>query len=251
MREKPMVTYQKQNIEISKPITYFNKYSIINTLFEHPFEQVNSWDFYSVNKGISKIHLKNVTFYRDIKFICPKNTTLILENCQFNGANLYFFGGNIQLINPKLPSYYYCNNISGAGLESFSTNIKDEYLIDLNLHIKANKINIDGEKRIRNICLNGQEITLKNISQINSMSLFGEKIIVKNSRIKTFDPPIKRNLTPIIINAKKIDFQNTTIYLDETLDINCNEIITDESSKIISLDEKTNYKKLIRQIPKN
>lgn len=118
MKNKPTITYIKDNIETSVTLDFLNQGRILNELLtittEHEYistygiSNLSSYQdtIFIIKDDVEFIHFKNFAFGSYIKGIkCSEDALCILENCRFIQNNAYsntltFFGGTFELINP-------------------------------------------------------------------------------------------------------------------------------------------------------
>lgn len=240
MKSKPTVTYIKDKKTVTKDLNFITREGLSRTLFKQPYNVGPSeWDYYKLNDNITYLHFKNVTFYRESRFICPPNTILILENCSCRKQRFLFAGGKVKIINPNLSCAWYRNLIVGLDLDEFYLSSKNNSPSFLTLNIDAKNIEIDGEPRIDQLYLTGDKIKLENIYKLTGLSIKGNCVKIKNSNIDLIkkDSLEPQDKTHIITNI--LDLENTKIL---TFKINYQSLIIDNTVRIESQNE--NYKSL-------
>ena len=209
---KKEITYIKNNQEKNRKVHNYNVKRIANQIFSKQSPETFRKFYYTVDDNVHYLEFKNVRFYEDVFFKCPKDTILIFDNCTFDGQKIYIERGNIEFINPKFKyGDFYIKKIEVKDGEDFSFSTDEN--INILLDISSKKIHI-----------NSNNNTINSIN-INNKDLIPEEVILQN--ISTLN-----NTTTI--NSKKILINSSAINAKENINLISNNIIIDDTSTITS-----------------
>ncbi len=237
MKEKAYIYYIKNKREVMKNVHLLNKYHIMKDIFVNPFAGTERMDYYQVQEEVSLLYLKNVTFYQEVKFFCSNNTILILDHCIFKGNVIHMNGGSVQLIAPILPQAYYTNCIFGRNLLDCDIKIQDSNSNYLSISVDALKIQVDGEQRVNNLYLDGNDVTIKNINAVKNFIVKAQHMKMIETDLNIMDN-CKDNYGKFVMEiSKDLTLVESCIGSYHSLNISTPKIIMDESSYFYSYDD--------------
>ena len=204
MKERKKVTFIKNNKETSAEINLFTKKSIGEILFTKQSAKEEFGSIYYINDDIEYLELNNIIFPKDVRFIVPNNSILVLNNCTFKTGNIDVVGGNIDIVNPILNEGIYTNRISlsNVGVFNLLSNNKNKGYITLNG--------------------NAKEVVVRINNTINKVALTTEKIFLQSIK----------NIKEININSQLTILKNCDIEIDENQQIVTNSLVLDDSQMI-------------------
>lgn len=233
MKEKMVVCYVKNGKEYQVDLNFWNMKRTVKEIFVNPFCNLDFLDYYQIKEGVTNVYFKNVTFYQEVKFICPKDTYLILDHCHFRGNVIHFVGGNVQVIGPQLPQAYYSNRIFGSEMESFICYVEDKNSNYLSLSVDANFISISGSQRLVHLYLKGHDIHLKNIYGLKSNFLCCDHLEIQNSDMNICSVACENPMEKIEVH-EDLTLIKSCLGAYQTLSIDCPSVSLDEQSYLYS-----------------
>lgn len=212
MKEKRIITYIKNGQKITKEFKIFTKNAIIGDLFVSPYPQPLNYELLQIKDDIEYLKLQNINFKKEVRFIIPNNTNLIIENCSFNSSRLDLTGGNITLLNCTFNPCNYTNRIYLNNVNKLIFNL-DNGKSYLTITGKSKEIDVSGNYRFDTLSITGEKAIIKNMSDIKNL-----KLINKETLLKDCDFEINLNNDIQSIQTQKLTLDNSKLFYQSDFD---------------------------------
>ena len=270
MKEKRIIKYIKNGEEIKKEFNILTRKSILQNSLEEPYYQSGAEEIYKIKEDIDLIYISNMTFKKNIKFIIPEDTILILDKCIFLGGKIELIKGNIQLINPKFNPNIYINRIHAVTVNDLDIRIDSDNRGFITIRGNVNNFSMNIKERIEKISINGEKAILENIKDIKSLKLKNNETILKNCNFEidldkneqdimsqtlnienctlSYQTDLKELEKPNLINDNNLDISNALSPIIRTNDLNLinskieSNNVLNISTRKISMDNNSSIK---------
>ena len=202
--KKRMITYISNDKEEEKRMTLFTKEILLKRVFENT-QQERFYEVCKIKEDIKYLKLQNIKFDKNVKFIIPEDTNLVLDNCLFKGERIDLIGGNVEILSPN-PTID-TNRHFAKKLNKLYMRLEKKPNSFLNISGSTKSFYLNAEKNIDQISIKSDEIYLKNINYVKNIQMQGNNITLDGVSIDINSDYVNNSMIP-----NKLIIQNSSIY---------------------------------------